>query len=119
MGVSSSGTPLQGASSSSKPVEEGDLQQVALEVGKLHLTKTRLSGSAWRKLKKAGESQGGTGGQQQPRHVASPKPKEAQTKVPNWPRSEGSTPIKEANSSKRPRDLLGSLDKCQDCHPHG
>jgi hypothetical protein len=58
-------------------MEEGDFQQIALEVGKLHLTKTRLSGSTRRKLKKARESQSGARDQQQPGHVASPKPKEA------------------------------------------
>jgi hypothetical protein len=86
-------------------VEEGDLQQVALEVGKLHLTKTRLSGSARRKLKKARESQGGTRDQQRPGHVASSKPMETQTRVSKWHRSEGSTPVKEANPSERPSDL--------------
>jgi hypothetical protein len=77
------------------------------KVGKLYLTKTRFSGSGRRKPKKVRESQGGTGGQQQPGHVTSPKPKEAQTRVPKWPTSEGSTAVKEANPSKRPRDLMG------------
>jgi hypothetical protein len=98
LGANSSGIPLQGASSSSKLDEEGDLQQVALVVGKLHLTKTRLSGSARRKHKKARKSrEPGTGSQQQQGHMASPKPKEVQTRVPRQPRSEGSTPMKEAN----------------------
>jgi hypothetical protein len=52
-GVSSSDIPPQGPSVSSKPVEGGDLQHVASKVGKLHLAKTRLSGSARRKLKKS------------------------------------------------------------------
>jgi hypothetical protein len=51
LGASSSGTPPQGASSSSKPVEEGDLQHVASKVGRLHMAKTKLSGSSRRSFK--------------------------------------------------------------------
>jgi hypothetical protein len=72
-GVSSFDIPPQGASSSSKPVEGGDLQHVASKVGRLHLAKTRLSGNAGRKLKKARERQSGTGGLQQPGHLSLPK----------------------------------------------
>jgi hypothetical protein len=50
--ASSSGIPPRGASGSSKPVDEGDLQHVASKVGRLHLANTKLSGSARSKLKK-------------------------------------------------------------------
>jgi hypothetical protein len=49
-GASSSGIPPQGASCSSKPVDEGDLQHVASMVGRFHLAKTKLSGHAKRKI---------------------------------------------------------------------
>jgi hypothetical protein len=82
LGARSSGTPPQGASSSSKPVEDDDLQQVASKVSRLHLAKTKLSGSARRKLKKARESQGSTGGAQQLGCTASSKPRENLTRMP-------------------------------------
>jgi hypothetical protein len=88
-------------------VEKGDLQQVASQVARLHLVKTRLSGSTRRKLKKVRENQGGTGAPQQPGHVASPKLSETQTRVPKEPRSEGSNPVKENKPFKMPRDLMG------------
>jgi hypothetical protein len=96
-------------------VEEADQQQVAVQVGRLHLTKTRLSGSARRKIKKARERQCGTGSPQQPGHVALPKPRDVQIRVPERPRSESGTPAKEGKPVKRPRDLTrrdfqGSLD---------
>jgi hypothetical protein len=40
-GASTSGTPPRGAGSFSKPVDEGELQYVALKVGRLHLAQTR------------------------------------------------------------------------------
>jgi hypothetical protein len=52
LGDRSSSIPPQGASGSSKPVDKGDLH-VASKVGRLHLAKTKLSGSARRKLKKS------------------------------------------------------------------
>jgi hypothetical protein len=103
-GVGSSDTPPQGASSSIKPMEGGDLQ-VASKVGRLHLAKTRLSGSARRKVKKARERQSGTVGLQQPGHLSSPKSGGSSTKVSKRPRSECSTPTEQVNPPKRPRDL--------------
>jgi hypothetical protein len=60
-GTSSSGIPLQGASSSIKHTEGGVLKLVVSKVGRLNLKKTKLSGSARRKLEKAWASQGCTG----------------------------------------------------------
>jgi hypothetical protein len=44
-GASSSGTSPQRAINSIKPMEGGDLKLVASKVGRLHLGKTKLSGS--------------------------------------------------------------------------
>jgi hypothetical protein len=64
-GAGGSGIPLQGGSSSDKPEEREGLRHLILGVGRIHLAKTRLSGCARRKLKKAKASQAGTGGTQQ------------------------------------------------------
>jgi hypothetical protein len=50
-GANSSGTLPPGASNSSKPMEEVDLKLVASKTGRLHLDKTKLSGSMRRNLK--------------------------------------------------------------------
>jgi hypothetical protein len=50
-GASSSGTPQQGASSCSKPMEKGVIKLVTFKAGRHHLEKTRLSGSTRRKRK--------------------------------------------------------------------
>jgi hypothetical protein len=56
LATSGSGILLQGASSSSRPAEEEDLQHVVSGVGRLHLAKTRLSECARRKLKRTGRA---------------------------------------------------------------
>jgi hypothetical protein len=74
MGVSLTDTPLQGASTSSKPaVGQGRLVP---QTGEVHTAKKALSGSARQKLRKtrAGASKARTGGFQQPGHARRPKP---------------------------------------------
>jgi hypothetical protein len=58
----SSKTSLPGASSSSIPEELEGLRHIASGDSRIHLAKTRLSGCARQKLKKAKASQAGTGG---------------------------------------------------------
>jgi hypothetical protein len=55
-------------------MEEGDLEVVASKVDRLHLKKTKLSGSTRRKPD-ARVRQGGTRYVQQPRRAITPKPK--------------------------------------------
>jgi hypothetical protein len=64
--VSSSDIPLQGASSFSTPTEGKSLKHLASGVGRLHLVRTKLSGSTRQMLKKATASQVGIRGTQQP-----------------------------------------------------
>jgi hypothetical protein len=68
--------------------------------------KTRLFGTGRIKFKKAREDHSSTRGLQQPGHVAVPKLGEFQTTVLEQPRSEISTPVKEARPVKRPKDLM-------------
>jgi hypothetical protein len=63
-----------------------------------------LYGSAKRKLKKAMDSKGSTGGLQQPGYAALLKFRNALTRVPIRSMSGGSNQIKEVNPPKRPRD---------------
>jgi hypothetical protein len=55
LGISGSGIAPQGAGSSSKPVDEGDLQYAAFKVDRLHLTqnKRKVPGGS---LKKPGRA---------------------------------------------------------------
>jgi hypothetical protein len=73
LGASNSDIPPQGASGSTKPVEDGDLHHVASKVGRFYLAKTKFSGSARRRLKKFRESQSSTRGLQQLGYMALPK----------------------------------------------
>jgi hypothetical protein len=69
--ASNSGISPQRDSSSSKHMVGGNSTVIASEVGSFcHLKKTKLSGSAKRKLKKSWVSQGCTGGTQQPECTA-------------------------------------------------
>jgi hypothetical protein len=52
-GAGGSSTPLQGASGSNIPEAQEGLRHLASGVSRIHLAKTRLSGCARRKLKKA------------------------------------------------------------------
>jgi hypothetical protein len=54
----------------------GDLKLVASKVGRLHLEKAKLSGSAREKAQKSRARQGGTGGIQQLMHAIIPKLKQ-------------------------------------------
>jgi hypothetical protein len=71
MGVSLTNTPLQGASTSSKPVVEEGQGHLAPQTGELRPAKKALSRSARRKLRKtrAGASEARTGGFQQLGHT--------------------------------------------------
>jgi hypothetical protein len=75
LGVSSTDTPLQGASTSSIPTVGERLGHLVSGVGGLHLAKTVMSGCARWKLKKARAkaSEAGTGGSQQPGNAGAPK----------------------------------------------
>jgi hypothetical protein len=55
LGDSCSGFPPQGAGSSSKPVNEGDLQCLAFKEGRLHLAKTKRLEVPGGSLKSQGE----------------------------------------------------------------
>jgi hypothetical protein len=101
----SSKTSLPGASGSSIPAEREGLRYIASGVSRIHLAKTRLSGCARRKLKKAKASQAGTGGTQQPGNDGMPKQGEAPTGASKRPRSQESTPTEWVKPPKRPRDL--------------
>jgi hypothetical protein len=90
--------------SSSKPVDEGDLQYVAFKVGRLHLAKTKCLEVPGGSLKTR-ESQSSTGGSQKPGYMALPKSREALTRVPKKPRSEGSTLTKKVNPLQNPGTL--------------
>jgi hypothetical protein len=81
LGVSSSGIPLQGASSSSTPTAREDLGHLVSGVGGIRLGKKTLSGCARQKLKKAKAkaSEARTGGIQQPGNARAPKQGEALT----------------------------------------
>jgi hypothetical protein len=103
-GVSSSDTPLLGAGSSSIPAAGESLRHLASGVS---LAKTRLSGCARRKLKKAKASQAGTGGIQQPGNGGMSKQGETPTGASKRPRSEDSTPTESVRPLKRPRDSSG------------
>lgn len=74
--ASSSGITPQGASVSSKPVDEGALQHVASKAGRLHLTKTKLSGSAGGSLQKLEIAKVVMGTYSKPGYVALPRPRE-------------------------------------------
>jgi hypothetical protein len=89
MGVSPTDTPLQGASTSSKPVVEEGQGHLVPQTGELRPAKKALSGSARWKLRKtrAGASKARTGGSQQPGHASGPKPGETSTKPSKRPRS--------------------------------
>jgi hypothetical protein len=67
--------------------------------------KDQLSGSARKKLKTR-KSQSSTGGSWQLAYVALPKSREALTRVPKMPRSEGTTLVKEVKPLQRPRDSM-------------
>jgi hypothetical protein len=103
--VSSSDTPLWGASSSSTPAEREGLRHLASGVSRLHLAKTKLSGCARWKLKKARASQAGTGGTQQPGNGGMPKQGETPTGASKRPRPEGSTPTERVRPQKGPGTL--------------
>jgi hypothetical protein len=106
-GVSNSNIPLQGASSSSIPAEGEGLRLLASGVSRIHLAKTRLSGCAGWKIKKAKARQAGTGGIQQPGNGGIHKQGEAQTGASKRPRSEGSTPTEQVRPPTRRRDSRG------------
>jgi hypothetical protein len=101
-------TPLQGASSSSIPAEGEGLRHLASGVGRLHLAKTKLSGCAEQKLKKARASQAGTGGTQQLGNGGMPKQGETLTGASKRPRCEGSTPTERVSPLKRTTDIQRS-----------
>jgi hypothetical protein len=105
LGASGSSLPLQGASGSSIPEEREGLRHLASGVSSIHLAKTRLSGCARRKLKKAKASQAGTGGNQQPGNGDMPKQGETPTGASKRPRSEGSTLQSGSNLRKGPGTL--------------
>jgi hypothetical protein len=94
--VSSTDTPLQGASIASIPTAGEGLGHLVSGVGGLCLVKKALSGCTRRKLKKvtAKAIEAGTGGIQQPGNVGAPKQRETLTETLKGPRSEGSTPTK-------------------------
>jgi hypothetical protein len=110
-GVSSTDTPLQGASTSSIPTAGEGLGHTCTVsgVGELCLAKKALSGCARRKLKKARAraSEAGTGGIQQSGNAGAPKQGETPTETLKRPRSVGSTPTVTASAPKRPRDSKG------------
>jgi hypothetical protein len=93
--------------SSSKATEGKNSIVAACRVCRLHLEKTKLSGCAERKLKKAQATQGCTGGIQQPAHTGIPKPGGTPTKMPKRPRSVGGTPTYAVNPLKKPRNFIG------------
>jgi hypothetical protein len=109
LGVSTTDTPLQGASSSSIPTAGEGLGHLVSGVGGFHLAKKALPGCARRKLKKARvrASKASTGAIQQPGNVGAHKQGETSTETPKRPRSEGTTPSEMARSPKRPRDSSG------------
>jgi hypothetical protein len=104
LGVSSTDTPLQGASTSSIPTG-----QVVSGVGGLRLAKKALSGCTRRKLKeaRARASEAGTRGIQQPGNAGTPKQGGTSTETIRRPRSEGRTPTETARAPKRPTDFRG------------
>jgi hypothetical protein len=102
-GASNSGISPQGASSSSKPMVRGNSKVVSSKVGKLHLEKTKVSGSVRRNLK----SQGCIRGIQQLGCIAIPKPGETLTKTPKRARSAGVTPTDAINPPQKPRNSTG------------
>jgi hypothetical protein len=81
----------------------------------------RYADFSWQKLnclgvpggssRKLGAAKVVSGGLQQLGYMASLKPRENLTKACKRPRSEGSTSIKEANPSKRPRNLIALILK--------
>jgi hypothetical protein len=109
MGVSYTDTPLQGASTSSKPAAGEGQGHLVFQTGGPRLAKKGLSGCARRKIKKARAraSEAETGGIQQPGNASAPRQGETSAKTAKRPRSEGSTPTETARDPKRPRDLSG------------
>jgi hypothetical protein len=107
LGVSSSDTPMQGASSLSIPAQGEGLRHLASGTGRLHLSRTEPSGCARQKLKKASASQAGTRSTQQVRNVGMSKLGETLTGTSKRPRSDGSNPVERARPSKRPKDSSG------------
>jgi hypothetical protein len=61
LGLNSSDTPVQRASSSSTPAEGKGLRHLSSGMGRLHLAKTKLPDCTRRKLKKARACKAGTG----------------------------------------------------------
>jgi hypothetical protein len=106
-GAGGSSIPLQGGSGSDIPGEREGLRHLTSGVSRIHLAKTRLSGCARRKLKKAKASQAGTGGTQEPGNGGKPEQGETPTGASKRPRPEGSTPMERVNTPKRPRDSRG------------
>jgi hypothetical protein len=88
-------------------MEGGGSKPVAFRLGRLHLEKTKLYGSARRKLFQAQVSQGSTRGIQQPGRVPIPKPAGTPIKMPKKSRSKESTPVYTLNPPKKPRDSAG------------
>jgi hypothetical protein len=110
LGVSSTDIPLQGTSTSSIPTA-GGLGHIVSGVGELLLAKKALSGCARRKLKKARAwaSKAGTGGIQQPGNAGAPKQGETPTETLKRPRSKGSTPTQNGQSTKKAQGLIRRL----------
>jgi hypothetical protein len=105
LGVTSSDTPLQEARGSSTPAEGEGLGHLASGAAGLHLVRTKLSGCAKWKLKKAKASQAGTEGIQQPGIVGMPTQGQTPTGTSKRPRPAGSTPTERVRPPRRPGDI--------------